>query len=81
MIAQKTLLENAQSDVQEIQRENKKKLDKLDRELNTKLESERQKYQYLALLLPPIPPLCVAFFVFFNRRAKEKEGHRKSRLL
>jgi ABC-2 type transport system permease protein len=30
--------------------------------------------------LPPIPPLIVAFIVFFNRRANEREGVSKARL-
>jgi ABC-2 type transport system permease protein len=33
-----------------------------------------------AVLLPPIPPLLVAFAVFFNRRAGEREGVSKARL-
>ena len=34
----------------------------------------------LAVLLPPIPPLVVAFFVFFRRRAQEREGVASTRL-
>jgi ABC-2 type transport system permease protein len=41
-------------------------------------EQDRQKW--LAVLLPPIPPLVVAFFVFFRRRAREREGVSRSRL-
>jgi hypothetical protein len=41
-------------------------------------EQDRQKW--LAVLLPPIPPLVVAFLVFFRRRALEREGVAKSRL-
>ncbi len=33
-----------------------------------------------AVVLPPIPPLIVAFIVFFNRRAREREGVSKARL-
>jgi hypothetical protein len=41
-------------------------------------EQDRQKW--LAVLLPPIPPLVVAFFVYFRRRALEREGVSKARL-
>ena len=37
-------------------------------------------YKMWAVLLPPIPPLLVGCFVFFNRRAREREGVAKSRL-
>ena len=41
-------------------------------------KGDRQKW--LAVLLPPIPPLVVAFFVYFRRRAQEREGVAKTRL-
>jgi ABC-2 type transport system permease protein len=40
----------------------------------------QDKYKLWAVLLPPIPPLIVAFVVFFNRRANEREGVSKARL-
>src|SRR5262249_49742411 len=40
----------------------------------------QDRYKLWAVLLPPIPPLIVAFIVFFNRRANEREGVSKSRL-
>jgi ABC-2 type transport system permease protein len=40
----------------------------------------QDNYKLWAVLLPPIPPLIVAFAVFFNRRAKEREGVSKARL-
>jgi hypothetical protein len=32
------------------------------------------------VLLPPLPPLLLAAFVFFHRRSMEREGVDKSRL-
>ncbi|MEI8374634.1 MAG: Gldg family protein [Planctomycetota bacterium] len=37
-------------------------------------------YKLWAVIIPPIPPLLVAAFVFFNRRSKEREGVSKKRL-
>jgi hypothetical protein len=37
-------------------------------------------YKLWAVIIPPIPPLLVAAFVFFNRRAKEREGVSSKRL-
>ena len=37
-------------------------------------------YKWKAVLIPPIFPLAVAFIVFFNRRAREREGVSKTRL-
>ncbi|NUQ66099.1 MAG: hypothetical protein HUU20_26860 [Pirellulales bacterium] len=60
---------------------------KRDREINaieTKLALEirrvQDQYKLWAVLLPPIPPLLVAFGVFLTRRAREHEGVSRSRL-
>ena len=37
-------------------------------------------YKLWAVIIPPIPPLLVAAFVFFNRRSKEREGVSSKRL-
>jgi ABC-2 type transport system permease protein len=48
------------------------------------LEGEKrsleQRYKWLAVFLPPIPPLIVAVVVFFTRRGREQEGVSKRRL-
>jgi ABC-2 type transport system permease protein len=49
-----------------------------DRERDTRrLEAN---YKLLAVLLPPLPPLCLALVVYGFRRAREREGVAKSRL-
>jgi ABC-2 type transport system permease protein len=62
----------------------KKERDSKIKEVETKsaqaIRSVQDNYKLWAVLLPPIPPLIVAFAVFFNRRAKEREGVSKSRL-
>jgi ABC-2 type transport system permease protein len=62
----------------------KDKRDKAIKASQTNLELAVRKvqdeYKLWAVLLPPIPPLIVAFIVFFNRRAGEREGVSKARL-
>ena len=52
----------------------------VERQLGTKVRQEQDRQKWLAVLLPPIPPLVVAFFVYFRRRAQEREGVAQSRL-
>ena len=34
----------------------------------------QDRYKLLAVLLPPILPILLAFFVYFHRRKAEQEG-------
>jgi ABC-2 type transport system permease protein len=52
----------------------------VERRLEGEVRREQDRQKWLAVLLPPIPPLVVAFLVFFRRRALEREGVAKSRL-
>jgi ABC-2 type transport system permease protein len=52
----------------------------VERRLESQVRREQDRQKWLAVLLPPIPPLVVAFLVFFRRRALEREGVSKSRL-
>ena len=51
-----------------------------ERKLEADIRREQDRQKWLAVLLPPIPPLVVAFLVFFRRRALEREGVARSRL-
>jgi ABC-2 type transport system permease protein len=51
-----------------------------ERELAAKIRGVQDRYKLLAVLLPPIPPILLAFFVFFHRRKAEREGVAASRL-
>jgi len=53
---------------------------KLRRDSTNDVQKTQNAFKQLAIFLPPIPPLVVAFFVYFSRRAKEKEGVNLSRL-
>ncbi len=65
---------------EEIQRELKAKLEELDREVELQVREIRMWYKLWAVILPPIPPLIVAFVVFMRRRLREREGVTRSRL-
>jgi ABC-2 type transport system permease protein len=51
-----------------------------ERKLDQAVHGVQDRYKLWAVLLPPIPPLIVAFIVFFNRRAGEREGVSRARL-
>jgi ABC-2 type transport system permease protein len=69
-----------ETEVARIDRDSQSQEAKLQREFNTNIRSEQNWYKFLALLVPPIPPFLVAAFVYFRRRAEEREGVAKSRL-
>lgn len=52
----------------------------VERGLEATVRREQDRQKWLAVLLPPIPPLVVGFLVYFRRRAREREGVAKSRL-
>jgi ABC-2 type transport system permease protein len=55
-------------------------LRRIERDLSLEVRRVQDRYKLLAILIPPIPPLLVGFFVFFHRRQMEREGVSKSRL-
>ena len=62
------------------ERDRDKKIDTIRRDSNRKIARMQNEYKFLAVLIPPIPPLLIAVFVFFSRRIKEREGVAASRL-
>ncbi len=56
------------------EKEKNTKLKESERELSAKIRGVQDEYKLLAVLLPPIPPVLLAFFVFFHRRKAEQEG-------
>jgi hypothetical protein len=57
-----------------LQNEARKKVKQSERELASQVRGVQDKYKFLAFFLPPIPPILLAFFVFFHRRRAEQEG-------
>ena len=66
--------------IEQLRRNRDVEVDKVERELEAEIRREQDRQKWLAVLLPPIPPLVVAFFVFFRRRTQEREGVATSRL-
>jgi ABC-2 type transport system permease protein len=66
--------------IEQLRRNRDAEVAKVERDLEGDIRREQDRQKWLAVLLPPIPPLVVAFFVFFRRRAQEREGVATSRL-
>jgi ABC-2 type transport system permease protein len=57
-----------------LQNDARKQIKQSERELAAQIRGVQDKYKFLAFFLPPIPPILLAFFVFFHRRKAEQEG-------
>jgi ABC-2 type transport system permease protein len=66
--------------IETLKRKRDTEVETVERQLESKIRKEQDRQKWLAVLLPPIPPLVVAFFVYFRRRALEREGVAKTRL-
>ena len=66
--------------LEQLKRKRDVEIEQVERSLEATIRREQDWQKWLAVMLPPIPPLVVAFFVFFRRRAQEREGVAKSRL-
>ncbi len=66
--------------LEQLKRKRDAEIEQVERALEATIRREQDWQKWLAVMLPPIPPLVVAFFVFFRRRAQEREGVAKSRL-
>jgi ABC-2 type transport system permease protein len=56
------------------EKERNREVKQSERELSAKIRGVQDRYKLLAVLLPPIPPIILAFFVYFHRRKAEQEG-------
>jgi ABC-2 type transport system permease protein len=65
---------------EQLRREAQRKVEQANRDLVSAVRGVQDRYKLWSVLLPPIPPLLVAFFVYFHRRNKEREGVSKARL-
>lgn len=60
--------------ISKLQNEARKQVKQSERELAAQVRGVQDKYKFLAFFLPPIPPILLAFFVYFHRRKAEQEG-------
>lgn len=63
-----------------LREEKDREVNKIEMDQSMKVRRVQFEYKLWAVLLPPIPPLLVAFFVFIHRRVREREGVAQSRL-
>jgi ABC-2 type transport system permease protein len=65
-----------QRDVQiaRLEKQRDKQVKQSERDLTLKIRGVQNFYKFCAVVLPPIPPILLAFFVFFHRRKAEQEG-------
>mgnify|MGYP001217586354 CR=1 FL=1 len=56
------------------------RIEEARRQTDLKILEIQNFYKFLAVALPPIPPLLVGLIVFVSRRLREREGIAKSRL-
>jgi ABC-2 type transport system permease protein len=64
----------------ELEKKRDDELKQIQRDLELDVRQVQDSYKLWAVLVPPIPPLLIAFFVYFHRRSQEREGVSKSRL-
>jgi ABC-2 type transport system permease protein len=69
-----------QAKLDQLKQERDRETNHIDTEWNLQVRSVQRWYRLWAVLLPPIPPLLVAGFVFAFRRYQEREGVSRSRL-
>ncbi len=60
--------------IKRLQEERNHRIKQSERELSAEIRGVQNFYKLCAVLLPPIPPILLAFAVFFHRRHAEQEG-------
>jgi ABC-2 type transport system permease protein len=69
-----TLERVRQVKISALEKEKNRRLKQSERELAAHIRGVQDRYKLLAVLLPPIPPVLLAFLVYFHRRQAEQEG-------
>ena len=72
--------ERLEADMKSINTRRGRKLKQIQYDLEQEINGVQDRYKMYAILVPPIPPLLVALYVFFRRRESEREGIVKERL-
>jgi len=66
--------------IETLKQERDKQINEIETKLNNQIRAIQDQYKMWAVMLPPIPPLLVALFVFLTRRSREREGVSRTRL-
>ena len=65
---------------EQLQRQRDEKIEEIRRNVDLEIVGIKNWYKFLAVALPPIPPLLIGLIVFVRRRLREREGVAKSRM-
>ncbi|MEX2122017.1 MAG: Gldg family protein [Pirellulales bacterium] len=79
-MAQQNGQRRLQAEVDRLEKRRDRDVSRIERELALEVNRVQDGYKMWAVVLPPIPPLLVGLAVFFNRRAREREGVSRARL-
>lgn len=63
-----------------LERERDLQIKKIALEVDREIKAIQKRYKYIAVIVPPIPPLLVGLVVFVRRRLREREGVARSRM-
>jgi ABC-2 type transport system permease protein len=66
--------------IEELKQKRDKEFKSTRRQLAQTIRRVQDRYKLWGVLIPPMFPLAVGCFVYFNRRAREREGVAKARL-
>ncbi len=66
--------------IERLERERDRQLQKTERDLALKIRQVQDEYKFLAVMVPPVPPLMLAVIVFGWRRRLEKVGVPQQRM-
>jgi ABC-2 type transport system permease protein len=79
-IVQERLKRQLEVKREQLTRQRDEKIEEIRREVDLEIVGIKNLYKFLAVALPPIPPLLVGLVVFVRRRLREREGVAKSRM-
>ncbi len=66
--------------INKLEQDRNKSVRQNERDLRAYINSFQDRYKFAAVIVPPILPILLAFWVYFRRRAMEQEGVSKERL-
>jgi len=72
--------ERLKTQMESIESSRSRKLKQISYATDQEIRGVQDRYKLYAILVPPIPPLLLALYVFFRRRGAEQEGIAKTRL-
>jgi ABC-2 type transport system permease protein len=79
-LALQTAQRRRDAQIETLKQERDRQINEIETKLNNQIRAIQDQYKMWAVMLPPIPPLLVALFVFLTRRSREREGVSRNRL-